>query len=1099
MVKTNPIVEEIGRKEEIKKLLHLFTIQGPSMIYGVGGARKPMLAALAARKSKGPVLIVVPSNDDILKWEEDLRFFAPETAITTLPLVDIAGFDVTFGSMERIRYRMHTLSELMNGNHVFVLATGVEASQLLPSCRKLKESAFHVHNDDVIRRETILAWLTENGYERTDQVERCGHFSVRGDIIDVFAVNEEHPVRIEFWGDEVDNIRLFDEETQQSVRSADEAEFLPFRMENAEETTVLSYLDKGILIYDEPARIEEKLNNFLHEEKENRKHYLAWTELAEAGARSRQVVFSELHQNVPAVKIRRQETWAGQSVTNYQRQVPLFLADLSYWLKKKQKVIIVCDKKSDRESIEGAVRENGIPICGSPTEGAVCLSDGMMTGGFELPDENLIVVTGGDIFGRKKLRRYRNASKGHQIRYFSDLRNGDYVVQQVHGIGRYMGLKTIEIEGVHRDYLTIQYAGNDRLYLPMEQITTLEKYIGPEGQAPALHKMGGVQWERARSKARKSIYDLAEKLVQIYARREMSPGYAFPKDTPEQREFEDTFPYDETPDQLTAAEQIREAMGKPHPMDMLLCGDVGFGKTEVAMRAVFQCVMGGRQAAVLVPTTVLSQQHYATFGSRMKPFGINIAVLNRFCSAPEKKKILREISDGSLDIIIGTHALLSKKIKFRELGLLVVDEEQRFGVMQKEKWKSMSEGIDVLTLSATPIPRTLNMCLSGVRDMAVINTPPADRHAIQTYVAEYDDAIVRDSILREKERGGQVYFVYNRIESIDAMADHLRKMLPDTVSIGIAYGKMDGNTLERVMYNFYKGKYDVLVCTTLIENGLDQPNANTMLVYDADHLGLSQIYQMRGRVGRSSRIARAYFFYRRGKALSEVAEKRLAAIREFTELGSGFKIALRDLEIRGAGNLLGAEQHGNIAGIGFSTYCAMLDEAIGELKAKRENKPAPVKLPETVIEMNRDAYIDSGYIESEEQKIEMYHRLAMVQDEASLSDLLDEAIDRFGTPSPPAERLFAVARLRVKAKHLGIGSIAEGREYILITWARPELMRNWKIDTLPKEMMRKLRFLPSQPMRVRIDKAVVSADPAEWIESLLDAIRRGIPKGENCE
>lgn len=1090
---TGPLLAE-GTRERLMKLCPLDEKGKPLMMTGISGSQKA-LAAAALLKNYDRAVIIVPDQKDIFRWEEDLAFFAPDYDVHPFPLVEEAGFHVTFTGTERLRDRMQSLSLLMEKKKAVILATSIEAAQKIVSPQLLKDHALTFTLGEEWGREDLLEKLVSAGYERVGQVERCGHFAVRGDIVDIFPISEAHPLRIEFFGDEIDSIRSFDEDSQRSMERFEKAMVLPLSLKEEKKSILFDYLDGGLILYDEPQRSEENLNRYFKEEKENRGKAFPWNDMVRRGRKgNREIIFSLLNRSLTAF----QPVifgWQGQSMTNYQRQIPIFIEDLKSLLKKEWKVLLVVPRASEEEELKEILKEYEIPLSSDMTSSSVCLVHGVLSGGYEMAPEKLALLTAGDILGKQKIRRVRGAGKGRQIRYFSDLNPGDYVVQDVHGIGKYLGLKTIELSGVHRDYIAIQYAGNDKLYLPVEKISTLEKYIGPEGGTPVLNKMGEAHWEKIRSKARKSIEELAERLLDIYAKREITKGIAFAKDGPEQREFEDTFPFVETEDQLTAIDGIKQAMERPVPMDMLLCGDVGFGKTEVAMRAVFKCVMSGYQAMVLCPTTVLSQQHYKNFKDRMDSFGVNVALLNRFTTLKEKKEILRRLKDGDIDVVIGTHAVLNKKVECRKLGLLVVDEEQRFGVVQKEKWKSWSSGIDVLTLSATPIPRTLHMSLTGVRDMVTITTPPSNRHAIQTYVTEYDDTIVRDAILREKERGGQTYFVYNRIESMPAMLDHLRSILPENVTIGVAYGRMEGRQLEKVMLDFYNEKYDVLLCTTLIENGLDQPNANTMLVYDADRMGLSQIYQMRGRVGRSEKIARAWFFYRKGKVLSEVAEKRLDTIREFTELGSGFKVAMRDLEIRGAGNLLGAAQHGNIASVGFATYCTMLEEAVERLRAKRENRPLPKKLPNTTIEFRQDAYLDESYISNEEQKMEIYRRLAAVENDKALSDLIDEVVDRFGTPTRPVEKLFHISRIRVKARQLGIGSIMDSGASFVITWADEELMRGWNPMKLPRTMLPYIRLLPGHMAKMNINKKAITGDEMKWMAQFMDEMYKEV-KGE---
>jgi len=629
----------------------------------------------------------------------------------------------------------------------------------------------------------------------------------------------------------------------------------------------------------------------------------------------------------------------------------------------------------------------------------------------------------------------------------------------MHGIGKYIGLKTIETEGIHRDYIEIAYAGTDKLFLPANNLDQLQKYIGNEGDVPRIHKMGGRDWAKVVTKAKKSIDDLADKLVEIYAQREITEGFAFLPDQPWQQEFEDAFPYEETEDQLQATAEIKASMEKPVPMDRLLAGDVGFGKTEVAMRAIFKAVMSGKQVAVLVPTTVLAQQHFQTFWNRFAPFGVKVDVLNRFRSTSEKKQVLKGVEDGSIDVLIGTHSLLNKKVVFKDLGMLVVDEEQRFGVAQKEKWKEWASNIDVLTLSATPIPRTLHMSLVGVREMSVINTPPEERLPVQTYVVEYDMNIVADAIKRELARGGQVYFVYNRVASINHMGELLEAALPG-LRYAIAHGQMTGRQIEEIMTDFYEGHYDVLLSTSIIETGLDIPNANTIIIYDADRLGLSQLYQMRGRVGRSRRRAYAYFMYRPDKMLSEAAEKRLKAIEEFTELGAGFKLAMRDLEIRGAGNLLGSQQHGNIASVGFGMYVSMLEEAIAKAQNKEVERDVSI---DPAIDLEVDAFIDDAYIKDSARKISVYQRLLHIKSKEQLDDMTDELIDRFGTPTDPVDRLLRIAQIKEQARLLGIKSIVRRDQQLTIHWHDDSKMADWDMGAVREDLWKKMKFADSKP------------------------------------
>ena len=592
-----------------------------------------------------------------------------------------------------------------------------------------------------------------------------------------------------------------------------------------------------------------------------------------------------------------------------------------------------------------------------------------------------------------------------------------------HGIGKYLGVETLDVGGIHKDYLHIKYGGDDKLYVPTDQVQLLQKYIGTEGEVPRLHRMGGTEWIKAKARAKKSVEDIAKKLIAIYAKRKQARGYAFSPDDSSQREFEDAFPYQETDDQLRAIAEIKADMEKEKPMDRLLCGDVGFGKTEVAIRAAYKAAMDGKQVAVLVPTTVLAMQHYQTFTARFHDFPPKVDVLCRFRTAKEQKATLENVAAGKVDILIGTHAILNQhRVKFKELGLLIVDEEQRFGVKQKDKIRSLAAGIDVLTLSATPIPRTLHMSLVGARDMSIIETPPAERFPVQTYVVENNDGIMANAVRREIKRGGQVFFIYNRVDTIERMYEHLQAIVPEA-RIRVAHGQMPEEVLERVMMDFYEGKADVLLATSIVENGLDVANANTIIVYNADHFGLSQLYQMRGRVGRSHHMAFAYFVYQADKVLTETAEKRLQAMKEFAELGAGFKIAMRDLEIRGAGNLLGSQQHGHIASVGFEMYCKLLEEAVEKLQ--KGEQPETEERPDPLINLHAEAYIDGGYIDDAMHKIEIYQRIAAIRTNQEVRELLDELIDRFGEPTKPVMRLLSIARIKNYARDLWLKSVSE--------------------------------------------------------------------------
>ena len=716
------------------------------------------------------------------------------------------------------------------------------------------------------------------------------------------------------------------------------------------------------------------------------------------------------------------------SLNKYNGQLNLLFDDISDRKNKKYKTVILAGTRPRGERLVKTLKEKEIESVYKDSieeinPGEVVVTFGNLLRGFDFPELELSIISDKDIFG--ETRRKRSASKVNKrkgvakINSFAELKPGDYVVHANHGIGVFKGIKQMTAGGSTRDYLDIVYDKGDKLYVPVDQLDLVQKYIGSEGKSPKINKLGGAEWQKAKAKARKSINEIAQDLVKLYATRSTLKGHSFNKDTEWQRQFEDEFPYEETPDQLTSLEEIKSDMESDKPMDRLLCGDVGYGKTEVAIRAAFKAVMDGKQVAFLVPTTILADQHYNNFVKRFSDFPIKIDMVSRFRTPKQQKATLQALKEGNVDILIGTHRLVSKDIVFKDLGLLIVDEEQRFGVAQKEKIKNMKKNVDVLTLSATPIPRTLHMSLTGVRDISVIETPPEDRYPIQTYVVEQNDQLIRDAILREMGRDGQVYFVYNRVESIDEMANYIRELVPEC-KVGIMHGQMTEKELEKEMIAFMNKEYDVLVCTTIIETGIDIPNVNTMIVHNADKMGLSQLYQLRGRVGRANRIAYAYFIYTKDKILTEVAEKRLKALKDFTELGSGFKIAMRDLEIRGAGNMMGSSQHGHMATIGYDLYCRMLEDTIKVIKGEMDNEPV-----ETSVDIKVDAFIPSSYIEDEIQKIEVYKKIAAIESIEDYNEIKSELEDRYSEIPESVYNLMDIAYIKSICKKLFIEDIKE--------------------------------------------------------------------------
>ncbi|MDD4264292.1 MAG: transcription-repair coupling factor, partial [Firmicutes bacterium] len=726
----------------------------------------------------------------------------------------------------------------------------------------------------------------------------------------------------------------------------------------------------------------------------------------------------------------------------YQGPVEILLIDdLVQHLENKRELVLIVSTDERFERVLKLLREENIPVSFEYQKGKVLLLMGNLESGFESLEDNLIVITDRELFGGAKRRKKPIFTQGKVLQSIDQLQPGDYVVHINHGIGRYTGMNTLEINGTHKDYLALEYAGEgEKLYIPTEQIQLLQKYSGVSDDSPKLNKLGGGEWQKVKQRVNASVQAMAEELIELYAAREALRGHAFSPDDEFQNQFEDEFPYQETPDQNKAIADVKKDMVRPQPMERLLCGDVGFGKTEVAIRAAFKAVSDGKQVALLVPTTILGMQHYNTFKERFKNYPFNISLLSRFQSSAFNKETIKKLTTGSVDIIIGTHRLLSKDVKFKDLGLVVIDEEQRFGVGQKEKLKYLRKNVDVLTMTATPIPRTLHMALVGVRDMSLIETPPEDRYPVRTYVTEYNPETIREAILRELARKGQIYFVSNRVQGIEEIAFEVQKLAPEA-RIAIAHGQMDEKYLEKVMVGFLNKEFDILVCTTIIETGLDISNVNTLIVYNADQLGLSQLYQLRGRVGRTNRVAYAYFTYKPNKVLNEDAQKRLSAIRDFTELGSGIKLAMRDLEIRGAGNILGPEQHGFIAAVGFELYCQMLEEALKQRKEIGEEK---IETFEPQLNITLDGYLPSLYIPNEGQKIEMYKKINAVTTKGELLEIEDELIDRYGTLPEEAENLLWFSHLKLLSYELRIEEIIEQKE---VTRNRQSLVIRFREDS----------------------------------------------------
>lgn len=852
-------------------------------------------------------------------------------------------------------------------------------------------------------------------------------------------------------------------------------QFLPYIY--PAQATLLDYLPaNAVLVMDEPQRCRDVVESIGRERTETYNEllargkvlpgqysgYLDWRELQGNLKDRRMVLLSFLPRQPQFLRPQNIINLSARTMHGFMGHWSTLADEIKQWKRNGYAVVLLVTGEDRARHILETLRElkleafytgSAAPVVRS---GNVVITHGYLSAGFEFIGARLVVITESEMFGqRRKTRQSRARTASDRMEPFADLKAGDAVVHVNHGVGRYIGIVQLDIEGLRKEYLLVKYAGEDKLYVPTDQMGLLQKYLGAGADAPRLSRLGGAEWARVKNRVREAVRDMAQDLIHLYAARQTVTGYAFGADTVWQKEFEERFPYDETPDQLRGVEEVKADMVRPRPMDRLLCGDVGYGKTEVALRAAFKAVMDGKQVAVLVPTTILAQQHFNSFRERFAGYPVRIEMLSRFRTPREQKQVLVDLKRGLVDVVIGTHRLVQADVVFHDLGLVVVDEEQRFGVAHKEKLKQLRQNVDVLTLTATPIPRTLHMSLVGARDTSLLETPPENRFPVQTYVLEEDPVLLREAIRRELGRGGQVYYVHNRVMDLDTVAGWVQALVPEA-RVAVAHGQMREDQLEQVMMDFMEGAHDILVCTTIIESGLDITNVNTLIVKEAQNMGLAQLYQLRGRVGRSNRLAYAYFTFRRERVLSDVAEKRLAAIREFTEFGSGYKIAMRDLEIRGAGNLLGPEQHGHIAAVGFDLYCRLLEEAVQEARGQQAVRPA-----DTLVELPVEAYIPDDYVPDPKQKVDLYRRLASVADGQAVAALEEELVDRFGDYPEPVNNLLGVARLRTVAGRLRVKSISRQQGYYRFQFAPTHLVTGEKLVLLGERYSKRVKFINS--------------------------------------
>ena len=1035
---------------------------GRQLVMGLSGPSKALAMASSFEKNGGKLLVVTSTHSEAERLASDLADLLGEDKVYHFFADDVAATEFVFASLDRASSRLQVLDFLTNDALTGILVTSLVGMRvLLPSPDVYKTVNMTIKIGDCYDLDVLSQKLSNMGYQKLSQVASPGDYSRRGDILDIYSLDNEYPIRLEFFGDEIDSIRLFNPENQQSIEHLDSIHFGPVddiifeesdferaisKLEKAvsetenlqksyledvlavtrlghkhkdirrflslfyeKQTTLLDYLPDGTPIYfddfakilDRNARFDMDVAQLLTDDlqKGQSLSYLTYFADTYKVLRNYQpsTFFSTFHKGLGHFKYQNSYQFNHYPMQEFFNQFPLLVDEIRRYQKQKATLILQVETDVALERLQKTLQDYQLDLQivdnSNIQTGIAQITKGHLSQGFYFADQKLVLITEKEIFHKKIKRRIRrqHISNAERLKDYNELAVGDYVVHNVHGIGRFIGMETIEISGVHRDYLSIQYENSDKISIHIEQIDMLSKYLASDGKQPKINKLNDGRFQKVKQKVVKQVEDIADDLIALYAERSQLKGFAFSADDANQEEFDNDFPYAETEDQLRSIAEIKADMQDDKPMDRLLVGDVGFGKTEVAMRAAFKAVNDGKQVAILVPTTVLAQQHYDNFRERFTNFAVTVDVLSRFRSKSEQDKTLEELKKGRVDIIVGTHRLLSKDVVFQDLGLIVIDEEQRFGVKHKETLKTLKKKVDVLTLTATPIPRTLHMSMLGIRDLSVIETPPVNRYPVQTYVMETNMGLIREGIIRELERGGQVYYVYNKVDTIDQKVLELSELVPEA-RIGFVHGQMSEIQLENTLFDFINGEYDVLVATTIIEIGVDIANANTMFIENADHMGLSTLYQLRGRVGRSNRIAYAYLMYRPDKVLTEVSEKRLEAIKGFTELGSGFKIAMQDLSIRGAGNILGASQSGFIDSVGFELYSQLLEQAIAEKQGKSQVR----KRGNAELNLFIDAYIPTDYINDERQKIAIYKRIREFDSQLDYEQLQDELIDRFG-------------------------------------------------------------------------------------------------------
>lgn len=1102
----NELCKDLEQNQKFLELIEdIKNNTSPITISGLSDVGEAQFISAIKDETKKNICIITYNELQAKRIVRDLKYFYDNVEI--FPKREIATYDYLVESKDLPYERIDVLNKIIT-NKVNIVVTTIEAiMQKMIAKKTLYKNILKLKVGSECKLEDLKKYLVSLGYERSDMVEGRGQFAVRGGIVDI-SLTEKYGTRIEFWGDEVDSIRKFEILSQRSTEMSDSIDIYPchefiletdiddikhkidsykkcseedkelicsgnylskidkyFDLFYENQANFLDYIsDKYLLILDEETKIKQRIDNIKIDNNNLIKS------IAEKGRIIPDAIesisdYSYDIADLNHINIEKTDASYGNNVyyfkyrdVNYYRaETEILLNTLKESIDLKKKVVILGGNEENARKLSLLLTDNDIPHryiknINNVNYGEIVVTTGALSSGFECKDAKLLVISSEEFFTTKtKKRKANNVFKQSEKVVFADLRIGDYVVHKVHGIGQYIGVNTIKTGEITKDYIKIRYRDDDILYVPTNSLDTVRKYVGGDG-VPKIYKLGGKDWSNTKAKVKNNLRAVARELIELYAKRQKAKGHAFSKDNEWQTQFENSFPYIETDDQLRCIDEVKKDMEDQKPMDRLLCGDVGYGKTEVAIRAAFKCVMDQKQVVYLVPTTVLADQQYENFKERMKEYPIRVEVLNRFKTKKQQDDIIKKLKLGEIDVIVGTHRVLSKDVEFKDLGLLIIDEEHRFGVKDKEKIKQLKNTVDVLTMTATPIPRTLHMSIVGVRDMSVIYEPPQNRKPVQTYVMEYDPEIIKEAITKELERGGQVYYLYNNVEGIAKKAAEISSLV-DEAKVSFAHGKMTGKEIEEIMADFVTQKTNVLVCTTILESGIDIPNANTIIVENAERLGLAQLYQIRGRVGRSNKQAYAYIMYKRDKILSEVANKRLKSIKEFTEFGSGFKIAMRDLEIRGAGSLLGEIQHGHMEQVGYDMYCKLLDEVVKEMQGYEVEEDIDVQ-----IDINISSYIPDEYISDSSQKIEIYQDIALCNNEADIQDVIDELIDRYGVMPEELENLIEVARIKQLAKLANIIKISQRGENFVFYFNQ----KKFDVDVSKLVEMYKNRILFSQ-------------------------------------